>query len=77
MTLTLAEVSYERLFQLTLELEPGQHELPGSAVVDSPCVELQLVIGEDSGARADEQIRHVAAQARKDGSAIVLRCEGG
>jgi len=45
MTLTLAEVSYDRLFQLTLQLEPGLHVIVGN-VSDGTLDLLQLCGGD-------------------------------
>jgi hypothetical protein len=45
-------------------LDPGEHALPG-AIVESPCVDLWLVV--DTGPGADQRLRAAFERARQDG----------
>jgi hypothetical protein len=68
-----------------MELPPGQHALPGSAVVDTPCLDLWLVVatGEAATTLTEAEVRQRVAQvvegARDDASPEVqireLGCE--
>ena len=58
-----------------IDFEAGQHELPGSAIVEAPCVDLQLVVTKSGGKMSDAEIKREAELALKNGTAEVLRCD--
>jgi hypothetical protein len=59
----------DRLFESgAIELSPGQHALPGSAIVNDPCVDLWLVVatGEAATTLTEAEIRKLVVDGARD-----------
>jgi hypothetical protein len=58
-----------------LELPPGQHALPGSAIVESPCVDLWLVVvtGEAATTLTEAEVRRRVAEGADASQEIQIR----
>jgi hypothetical protein len=59
------------------ELPPGQHELPGAAVVDAPCRDLELLVLRGGAATAQDRaaVARAFEAAERSGTIRRLRCE--
>jgi hypothetical protein len=58
-------------------LPPGQHELPGAAVVDEPCRDLEVLVLRGAAAATQDraELGRAFDAAERDGNILHLRCD--